>query len=741
MGERERENERERGGVRESEGACDGDDNEVGEASRRRSFTVESKIFELALDGRKGRSQIRIVEKKRGVSTWIRLGLESLGLFKKGLLHCIRDENEGRWETEWRDRGKRFTLVRGSNRAGGFLRLGAADQERKTFYIFLPRGRRDKRGWLAMAEMIRQMEELVGRRMEPQEVWAGGKPSTEKSYAEAVLGSNRKVTSVIKLKVSREEMDGNLQKLQQCLVASWKPSTKEDEDLERLGNLWAYSWGLKGRLGLAKLERGRALLEFEDKREAYRVASSGSRELGGVSLGLDFWKPQTGCWAEEERAQDAWVRIFGLPVSLWSPAILKKIGEECGGFVEIDERTRLMEEIQWARIRVKITGETRPSMLEIEVEEEFYSLVLWWEIRPVVRRLLSAVEIRRRTEDRGDALSRAEKRVGSVLLDTGIEGQFLPVDGRLLQENGSGLESRSQTHGSRSREWVCVDGFLNGPPSHGSSLGLTEQEKGGGLAKRVGSLGRKLKDKLKMAVVPEAGPSSTCWASGMGCLSSAVMDGLEREGPKEVQEKAGLLGCSLSRKRPFPEDVLTCWVPEESRREQRVDGLSTTDCALQEEAKRYALHSYTKGNQAMGTSFLLSSNFDQAPEGESFDRSGELEEELGRDKSTWLTVYEGSVGASGIQASENVKGELWEECSLAKFSQVLGFSTEGIEKEIVNFLTKIRKRREKIHSKELLEKTKFERELKRLECSVNYEGGNKQKALSQGKGNQLIVVQ
>ncbi|RVW19870.1 hypothetical protein CK203_110851 [Vitis vinifera] len=38
-----------------------------------------------------------------------------------------------------------------------------------------------------------------------------------------------------------------------------------------------------------------------------------------------------------------------------------------------------------------------------------------------------------------------------------------------------------------------------------------------------------------------------------------------------------------------------------------------------------------------------------------------------------------------------------------------------------------RKRREKIHIKELLEKSKFERELKRLECSVNYEGGSKQK--------------
>ena len=57
----------------------------------------------------------------------------------------------------------------------------------------------------------------------------------------------------------------------------------------------------------------------------------------------------------------------------------------------------------------------------------------------------------------------------------------------------------------------------------------------------------------------------------------------------------------------------------------------------------------------------------------------------------------------------------------------------------MNFLVKIRKRREKIHSKELMEKSKFERELKRLECSVNYEKGGKQRSLLQGKGDQLAV--
>ena len=78
------------------------------------------------------------------------------------------------------------------------------------------------------------------------------------------------------------------------------------------------------------------------------------------------------------------------------------------------------------------------------------------------------------------------------------------------------------------------------------------------------------------------------------------------------------------------------------------------------------------------------------------------------------------------QDFRNEKEFRWEESILAKFSHFLGFSTEGLEKEILSFFfIKIRKRWERIHSKELVEKSKFERELKRLECSVNYEGRNK----------------
>ena len=71
----------------------------------------------------------------------------------------------------------------------------------------------------------------------------------------------------------------------------------------------------------------------------------------------------------------------------------------------------------------------------------------------------------------------------------------------------------------------------------------------------------------------------------------------------------------------------------------------------------------------------------------------------------------------------------WEESDLARFSQFLGFSTEGLEKDILEFLVKIRKRREKIHIKVMLEKSKFERELKDLNVQSIMRGGRRKSVL------------
>ena len=152
----------------ESERERDGEEGEDNAANRRRrkesNFIVESKVFEIVLEERKGQLQVIIVEKKRGASSWVRLGPESLGFFVEGLNHCIKDEKEGKWGRGWKEKGRSYSLMQGINRAGWFLRLGVVDSERKSFSIFIPKGRGDKGGWVTMAEKLNQMEEAIGRK-------------------------------------------------------------------------------------------------------------------------------------------------------------------------------------------------------------------------------------------------------------------------------------------------------------------------------------------------------------------------------------------------------------------------------------------------------------------------------------------------------------------------------------------------------------------------------------------------
>ena len=104
--------------------------------------------------------------------------------------------------------------------------------------------------------------------------------------------------------------------------------------------------------------------------EARNVLASGKRSVGGLQMGLERWSPKSRCSTEGEARNEAWVRILGLPISLWVLTILRRVGEACGGFLGIDSQTERMEELEWARILVKTSGEELSGSLEIGVEEE-----------------------------------------------------------------------------------------------------------------------------------------------------------------------------------------------------------------------------------------------------------------------------------------------------------------------------------------------------------------------------------
>ena len=73
-----------------------------------RSFGVESKSFVLEMEERRGKTLITITESKKGVSSWVRMGMYSVGLFMEGLHQCIEDVKEGSGKRVGRRRGGTF---------------------------------------------------------------------------------------------------------------------------------------------------------------------------------------------------------------------------------------------------------------------------------------------------------------------------------------------------------------------------------------------------------------------------------------------------------------------------------------------------------------------------------------------------------------------------------------------------------------------------------------------------------
>ena len=66
---------------------------------------MESKVFEIEVEEKKGRPQATLVERKRGISSWVRLGPTSLGIFLESLNQCIKEVKAGRWKGDGREMG------------------------------------------------------------------------------------------------------------------------------------------------------------------------------------------------------------------------------------------------------------------------------------------------------------------------------------------------------------------------------------------------------------------------------------------------------------------------------------------------------------------------------------------------------------------------------------------------------------------------------------------------------------
>ena len=82
----------------------------------------------------------------------------------------------------------------------------------------------------------------------------------------------------------------------------------------------------------------------------------------------------------------------------------------------------------------------------------------------------------------------------------------------------------------------------------------------------------------------------------------------------------------------------------------------------------------------------------------------------------------------------------WESSCLIKFSEFLGFPTKGFEKEILNLLRNLVASQKMSKEKGPMIVSKSERELRRLMCTINYDGNKINKGGGRDRENLLLKL-
>ena len=94
---------------------------------------------------------------------------------------------------------------------------------------------------------------------------------------------------------------------------------------------------------------------------------------------------------------------------------------------------------------------------------------------------------------------------------------------------------------------------------------------------------------------------------------------------------------------------------------------------------------------------------------------------------------------SAKNRSECMGYDNWEDSCLFKFSEFLGVKTIGFEEEILKLMRKLEAQQEGDKRKDYPTETRCERELRKLECTINYSGKSQNRG-GRDRGNFLLKL-
>ena len=300
----------------------------------RKWFSVDSKSFEISVEG-EGRSlKGYITERRKGVVSWVRFGGEGLRNLLKGVEICCKEGGNSKRIFDWKENGRFYMLESHKNDAGKYLSCLVTDGEGKRHKIFIPEGRGLIKGWvLLVAKLIElgikgkteERRDAVGNKelLATQERRViedenDGSLFPGKSFVEVTKAERSHSPNMIWVDVGECLPREAMKTLKFCLVGRWEnPPDTCPTDLEL--EAWARTtWRLKGSLMVAFLNQDLLFMEFDIPEEAKWVFELGRRWFRGGSLNLEWWTPNFGCAKSKEEVKEAWIRVVGLPLHLWT---------------------------------------------------------------------------------------------------------------------------------------------------------------------------------------------------------------------------------------------------------------------------------------------------------------------------------------------------------------------------------------------------------------------------------------
>ena len=222
--------------------------------------------------------------------------------------------------------------------------------------------------------------------------------------------------------------------LQFCLIGKWKIKPDLHPEAKVMVVWFKDAWRLNEEVKLTVLNEDLLMMEFDSPEKAKWVLESGRRSFKGGVLQLEWWRPEVGCLRRKNSIQEVWIRVVGLPLHLWKPEILRKLGDACGGFVASDKNTEKKTEVRWARLLIKVVGKSRPSVVNILEGPRSFELQIWWEFSPWVTRVypVSSREEAKNSEEEDDGEARTVKRLSFPGPKSNLVGQREQARGEKL---------------------------------------------------------------------------------------------------------------------------------------------------------------------------------------------------------------------------------------------------------------------------------------------------------------------